>query len=574
MTNATMVSSSPAREPIAITGIGCRLPGKADTPAKYWQLLIEGVDAISEVPSERWDLNCYFNSDPNRTGTMYSRWGGFLPQIDRFDTLFFGISPREAAAMDPQQRILLEIAWEALEHAGYPADALAGTNAGVFIGISSHDYSDILFADPDQSGIDHYTMTGGALSIAANRISYFFDFRGPSIAVDTACSSSLVATHLACQSIWNNQASIALAGGVNIVLSPMPTIGFSRASMLSPDGRCKAFDSRANGYVRSEGAGIVVLKPLSRALADGDRIIATILGTGANQDGHTRGMTVPSRDAQSALLRSVYREAGIAPSDVQYIEAHGTGTPVGDPIEAAALGDVLSEGRPEGQFCSVGSVKTNIGHLESASGIAALIKTALALKHRKIPGNLHFLKANPKIPFDAQKLRFRTRRARGPRPPERHAPASTRSALVEPTPTSCSASSLATTPTPKSGAKRREATTRPARPTRPRRTSCRYRRAVPRRSTQPSPRSALTPTNIRTLTCKLSAIPRPFVAITISSGMRWSSSRTKSWSSSCTCCRRGSCGPMPNSGNRHAGPSSPSCFPAWAPNGGAWAGSC
>ena len=255
-------------EPIAIIGIGCRFPNGADCPAAFWQILRDGVDAITEVPTDRWDLRTYYDPDPNKPGKMNTRWGGFLRQIDQFDALFFGISPREAAAMDPQQRLLLEVAWEALEDAGLPTERLAGTDTGVFVGISSHDYCDLQIAD-DSKGLDHYVMTGGALSIAANRISHFFDFHGPSIAVDTACSSALVATHLACQSLWNGEASLSLTCGVNVILAPQPTIGFSKAGMLSPDGRCNAFDSRANGYVRSEGAGVVVLKRLSDAVADG-----------------------------------------------------------------------------------------------------------------------------------------------------------------------------------------------------------------------------------------------------------------------------------------------------------------
>ena len=411
-----MVASGPAEplsadprvavpEPIAIIGIGCRFPGGVDGPAAFWALLRDGVDAISEIPGDRWDIHSYYDADARKPGKMSTRWGGFLDGIDKFDALFFGISPREAAMMDPQQRLLLEVAWEALEHAGLPADRLAGSNTGVFVGISSHDYGDIQMGDRDNADYDHYLMTGSALSIAANRISYTFDFQGPSIAVDTACSSALTATHLACRSIWSGDAAIALAGGVNVILEPVTSIGFSKASMLSPDGRCKAFDSRANGYVSSEGAGIVVLKPLAQALADGDTVIATIIGTAANQDGHSHGMTVPSAAAQSALLTAAYRQAGVPPGDVTYVEAHGTGTAVGDPLEASALGNVLAQGRSAHGFCRIGSVKTNIGHLESASGIAGLIKTALMLQHREIPRNLHFQQANPKIPFDQLKLR-------------------------------------------------------------------------------------------------------------------------------------------------------------------------
>ncbi|MDB5502867.1 MAG: eryA [Tardiphaga sp.] len=404
-TEASATRPSAAPEPIAIIGIGCRFPGGADSPETFWALLREGIDAVGEIPGDRWDVRTYYDPDPRKPGKMNTRWGGFLEQIDKFDALFFGISPREAALMDPQQRLLMELAWEALEHAGQPAARLAGSGTGVFVGISSHDYGDIQMGDRANGDYDHYLMTGSALSIAANRLSYFFDFQGPSLAVDTACSSALTATHLACRSLWSGESSLALAGGVNIILEPVTSIGFSKASMLSPDGRCKAFDARANGYVRSEGGGVVVLKPLSKAMADGDTVIATIVGTAANQDGHSQGMTVPSYAAQSALLAAAYRQAGIAPHLVPYVEAHGTGTPVGDPIEASALGSVLSEGRAADRFCRIGSVKTNIGHLEAASGIAGLIKAALALQHREIPRNLHFEQPNPKIPFKDLKLR-------------------------------------------------------------------------------------------------------------------------------------------------------------------------
>lgn len=393
-------------EPIAVVGIGCRFPGGVKSPSAFWRLLRDGVDAVSEVPTDRWDIPSHYDPDADSPGKMISRWGGFLQRIDEFDALFFGISPREAAAMDPQQRLLLEMAWEALENAGLVPEQLAGSDASVFVGISNHDYGTLQMGSRDAAiEFDHYVMTGSALSIAANRISYFFDFRGPSMAVDTACSSSLVATHLACESLWSGTSALSLACGVNALLTPQASIGFSKASMLSPDGRCKAFDARANGYVRGEGAGVVVLKLLSRAIADGDPIIALIRGTAINHDGHTQGMTVPGGPAQEALLRDACRRAGISPDAVQYVEAHGTGTPVGDPIEAAALGAVLSEGRADGNCCRVGSVKTNIGHLESASGIAGLIKTALALQHREIPGNLNFQTPNPRIEFDKLKLR-------------------------------------------------------------------------------------------------------------------------------------------------------------------------
>ncbi|HEV3385813.1 MAG TPA: polyketide synthase, partial [Gemmata sp.] len=325
-------------EPIAIIGIGCRLPGKISSPAGFWNNLVDGIDAITDVPASRWNLKSFYDREPGKPGKSHACRGGFVEGIDQFDPHFFGISPREAARMDPQQRLLLEVAWEALEDGGQVLSHISGTRTSVFVGISSWDYSVLQTSFRDRGTIDAYTNTGGSLSIAANRISYCFNFRGPSSAVDTACSSALVAVHLACQSIWVDNAELALAGGVNALLTPDWYVGFSRMDMLSPDGRCKAFDARANGFVRSEGAGIVVLKPMSRAVADGDRIYALIRGTAINQDGRTEGMTVPNQQSQEDLLRQACRNAGISPSDIQYIEAHGTGTRVGDPIEANAIG--------------------------------------------------------------------------------------------------------------------------------------------------------------------------------------------------------------------------------------------
>jgi acyl transferase domain-containing protein/acyl carrier protein len=392
-------------EPIAIIGIGCRFPGAKDPPA-FWRLLRDGVDAITEVPAERFNLDALYDPDPAAPGKINTRWGGFIEQIDQFDPHFFGISPREAARMDPQQRLLLEVAWEALQDAGQVAERLAGTQTGVFIGISNNDYGRIQLCDPDR--IDGYAGTGNALSIAANRISYLFDFRGPSIAIDTACSSSLVAVHLACRSLSNGESDLALAGGVNLILSPAITINFTKAGVMAPDGRCKAFDARANGYVRSEGAGVVVLKPLSRALADADPIYAVVRGSAVNQDGRSNGLMAPNSLAQEAVLREAYRRAGVSPGDVQYVEAHGTGTFLGDPIEVKALSAVLGSDRPPGRPCALGAVKTNIGHLEAAAGIAGLIKVALALEHREIPPILHFGEPNPHIPFDRLPLRVQT----------------------------------------------------------------------------------------------------------------------------------------------------------------------
>ncbi|HEX8145175.1 MAG TPA: beta-ketoacyl synthase N-terminal-like domain-containing protein [Pyrinomonadaceae bacterium] len=399
------------REPIAIIGIGCRFPGAHNAEA-FWRLLTEGVDAITEVPADRWDARDFYDADRSVPGKMNTRWGGFLDQVDEFDPHFFGISPREAICMDPQQRLMLEVAWEALEDGGQSAQALAGTATGVFVGISTNDYGRLQLGHPTL--IDAYTGTGNSLTIAANRLSYFFDFRGPSMAVDTACSSSLVAVHLACQSIWRGEAALALAGGVNLILSPAIAINFTKSGAMAPDGRCKTFDARADGYVRSEGAGLVLLKPLSRALADADPIYAVIRGSAINQDGRTNGLMAPNPLSQEAVLREAYRCAGVSPGEVQYIEAHGTGTLLGDPIEAKALGTILAEGRPAGQNCILGSVKTNIGHLEAAAGVAGLIKTALSLKHRMIPRSLHFQEPNPHIPF--ADLPLRVQQALGPWP--------------------------------------------------------------------------------------------------------------------------------------------------------------
>ncbi|MDR3637904.1 MAG: AMP-binding protein, partial [Isosphaeraceae bacterium] len=372
-------------EPIAIIGIGCRFPG-ASGPEAFWELLRAGTDAVASAPTGRCTEN---DGSPVR--------GGFLDSVDEFDADFFGIAPREALRMDPQQRLLLEVAWEALEDAGQVPERLAGTPVGIFVGISTHDY-DRLPWDAQDAG-DAYLLTGNAASIAANRLSYAFDFRGPSLALDTACSSSLVAVQLACQSLRAGESALALAGGVNLMLAPDVSAQFARAGFLAPDGRCKTFDAAADGYVRGEGCGVVVLKPLSRALADGDNIYALIRGGAVNQDGRTNGLTAPSQRAQDAVLREAYRRAGVAPGAVSLVEAHGTGTLLGDPIEANALAAVLAEGRKDGRLAALGSVKTNIGHLEAAAGVAGLIKAALALRHGQVPPSLNYRQPNPHIPF-------------------------------------------------------------------------------------------------------------------------------------------------------------------------------
>ena len=384
------------REPIAIIGIGCRFPG-AKNPQAFWQLLCDGVDAISHIPKDRWDVESFY--DAKETST---HWGGFVDKVDQFDPEFFGIAPREALSMDPQQRFLLEVTWEALEDAGIVPDSLSGSQTGIFVGIGTHDYSVLTWS---KSVNEPYATTGTGNCIAANRISYLLNLHGPSVSVDTACSSSLVAVHLACQSLWNQESKLALAGGVNILLLPTAMAGFAKSGFLSPDGRCKTFDTRANGYVRGEGSGVVVLKPLSQALTDGDRIYAVIRGSAVNQDGRSNGLTAPNPQAQEALLREAYRVAGVSPAQVQYVEAHGTGTKLGDPMEMKALGAVLSKDREKENYCAVASVKTNIGHLETAAGIAGLIKVALSLKHQLIPPSLHCQEPNPYIPFHKIPLR-------------------------------------------------------------------------------------------------------------------------------------------------------------------------
>ena len=382
---------SAEREPIAIVGIGCRFPG-AQGASAFWRLLREGLDAVGPYPSSREHLGRQISFEgPYREG-------GYLEGIDRFDYKFFHLSYREAVRMDPQQRALLEVTWEAFEDAGIVPDEWADTKAGVFIGISNSDYGRSLLSDQEQATI--HAVTGSALSIAANRLSYAFDLRGPSLAVDTACSSSLVALHLACQSIWQGDSDRAIAGGANLLLSATITDSLDKAGMLAPDDRCKSFDRRADGYVRGEGCGVLLLKPLSMAMNDKDDIYAVIPGSAMNQDGRSNGLTAPNRLAQERVLRDAYRNAGIVPAAVDLIEAHGTGTYLGDPIEAEALSAVLGPGRPRNRTCWLGSVKTNIGHLESAAGIAGVIKVAFSIKHKQIPASLHYTGLNPHISLE------------------------------------------------------------------------------------------------------------------------------------------------------------------------------
>ncbi|HXN09701.1 MAG TPA: type I polyketide synthase, partial [Steroidobacteraceae bacterium] len=390
-------------EPLAIIGIGCRLPGAANSPAAFWQMLCAGTDAIQEIPEDRWNIAAHYDPTPGRVGKSISKWGGFIRDIDQFDPGFFGISAREASSIDPQQRLLLEASWEALEDASQLLERLRGSNTGVLVGVSTTDYASLQNPAGERDASDIYSATGSTLSIAANRISYCLDLRGPSLVTDTACSSALTACHVAALSLWRGECELAVVASVNALLSPDPFIAFSRMAMLSPDGRCKAFDAGANGFVRGEGVGAIILKPLSAAQRDGERIYALLRATGINQDGRTTGLTVPSGPAQEALIRQTCSAAGIDPAQISYVEAHGTGTAIGDPIEARALGAVLGTGRREP--CLIGSVKSNIGHLEAASGIASLIKVALILKHRQIPPSLHCAHPNPAIAFESLNLR-------------------------------------------------------------------------------------------------------------------------------------------------------------------------
>ena len=386
-----------APEPIAIIGIGCRFPG-AGGPEAFWQLVRDGVNAIGEIPAERFDIDAVYDVRPGIPGKLNTRYGGFLEKVDHFDPSFFGISPREAAAMDPQQRLLLEVAWEAMEDAGQTAGTLDPGRTGVFVGMCNSDYEHLL---EDPADIDIYIAGGIAKSVLSGRLSYALGLEGPSLTLDTACSTSLVAVHLACQSLWTGESTLALAGGVNIILLPHPYMGFCRANMLAPDGQCKFGDARADGFVRSEGAGIVVLKRLSQALADHDDVYAVIRGSAVSNDGRSGGLLMtPSVPGQQQAFRNAYRRAGISPGQVQYVECHGTGTNVGDPVELQALANVVAEGRPPDRPLAIGSVKTNIGHTEAAAGVAGLIKVALALKHKMIPPSLHFLEPNPAIPWD------------------------------------------------------------------------------------------------------------------------------------------------------------------------------
>src|SRR5882757_6069529 len=392
-----------AAEPIAVVGVGCRFPGNVTGPERFWELLTNGGDAITEVPADRWDVDAFYDPDPSAPGRMTTRWGGFISDAAEFDAEFFGIAPREAEAMDPQQRVLLEVGWEALEHAGIRPDSLNGTRTGVIAGLSTWDYAIVNIES--RAAIDAYLSTGIPHSTAVGRISYSLGLRGPAVAVDTACSSSLVAVHLACQSLRLGETDLALAGGTQLNLSPFTSIALSKWSALSPAGRCKTFDASADGFVRGEGCGVVVLKRLADATRDGDRVLAVVRGSAINQDGRSNGMTAPNAAAQREVITTALRLADATADSVNYIETHGTGTVLGDPIEFEALAATygLVKGQSDGT-CALGSVKTNIGHLEAAAGVAGFIKLVLTVQRGRIPRNLHFTRWNPAIDASATRL--------------------------------------------------------------------------------------------------------------------------------------------------------------------------
>src|SRR4051812_411957 len=394
----------PLAEPIAIIGMACRFPGAPNLQA-YWRLIEEGRSGVREVPPDRWDADEFYDPSGETPGKMSVRWAAFIDGHDQIDPQFFGITPREAARMDPQQRLLLEVAWEAMENAGRPAEELAGSKTGVFIGIGGTDYSKVgVPYDDYYQQIDAHLGTGNALSIAANRLSYIFDFHGPSAAVDTACSSASLGIHLAVESLRRGESDAALAGGVNMILTPETTIAFSKARMLSPEGVCRPFDSRANGYVRGEGCGIVLLKRLADAERDGDNILAIVRATSVNQDGRTSGISAPNSQSQMACIRQALKQASFSPEDIDYIEAHGTGTPLGDPIEMMALTQIFAGDGEQSRPVYVSSVKANVGHMETVSGVAGLIKVVLMMQREKIVRQTHFESLNPHIKLDGSRL--------------------------------------------------------------------------------------------------------------------------------------------------------------------------
>lgn len=391
------------QEPIAVIGMGCRFPG-ASNPEAYWHLLKEGQNAITKVPPQHWDIEQYYDSDLNAPGKICTPYGGFVPNLQEFDAPFFRIAPREATSLDPQQRLLLEVSWEAIENAGIASQKLMGSQTGVFVGICSPDYWHQLLSR-EFTTIDAYLTTGNTHSLASGRLSFHFGFQGPSISLDTACSSALVALHLAIQSLRNQECTMAVVGGVNRLIAPQASINLSKSRMLSPDGRCKTFDDNADGFVRSEGCGVILIKRLSQAIADRDRILAVLKGSAVNQDGRTSGLTTPSSLSQEAVIMQALINSQVEPEQISYIETHGTATSLGDLIEVEALSKIFNScSSTKSKSIVLGAVKTNIGHTEGVSGIASLIKVILALQHQSIPRNLNLHQPNTQI--DWQNLPF------------------------------------------------------------------------------------------------------------------------------------------------------------------------
>lgn len=400
------IPASGTPEPIAVIGMACRFPGGAADPAGFWKVLSEGIDGVVELGTKRWDMEQFYDPDPQVGGKMYIRHGGLIDNVDQFDADFFSISPREATAMDPQQRLLLETSWHAIESAGYTPDELAASTPGVYVGIAPNDYSQQMYIHIDPKDINAHLGTGAHASMASGRLSYFLGWQGPCMTIDTACSSSLVAIHNASQALRAGECDAAIAGGSNLTLSPLLNVTLCRAQMLAPDGHCKSFDANANGYVRSEGCGIVVLKRLSVALQDGDNIVALIRGSAINQDGRSQGITAPNGPAQEAVIQRALKNAGVTPAQVDYVEAHGTGTRLGDPIEVLALNNTYGKAHEPSQPLVIGAVKSNIGHCEAAAGVAGVIKTILAMQHGQIPANLNLNTISPYLQYDAARMQF------------------------------------------------------------------------------------------------------------------------------------------------------------------------
>jgi acyl transferase domain-containing protein len=383
----------------AIIGYAARLPGAADAD-QYWDVLHNGRDAISEIPADRWDVEEFFDSDPDAAGKMVTRRAGFVDDATGFDAPFFGVSAREANLMDPQHRLLLETSWRAVEHSGTAPTALANSRTGVFVGLATHDFLGMASDALTYPEIEAYLAVGTSSAAAAGRISYRLGLQGPAVTVDTACSASLVAIHQACQALLLDECDLALAGGVNVMLSPATMITFSHSRMLAPDGRCKTFDASADGYVRGEGCGVIAIKRLEDAIRDGDHIRAVIRGSAVNQDGASGGLTVPNGVAQQRVIAEALERAGLTPTDINYLEAHGTGTSLGDPIEVQAAAAALGKDREADQPLLIGSAKTNIGHLEAAAGVAGVLKVVLSLEHSELPPHLNFKNPSPHIPWD------------------------------------------------------------------------------------------------------------------------------------------------------------------------------